>query len=1085
MITTRTTNYLVSRHGLPRRKSAPPYAQGVALHSEEIAGLSAYSWPTHAAVPWPQGTVRGRYFRLGIFEDDVEIPSQEVDAQTWDMHGVDSRWSHLHFIWNKGKDYTVRGVSRANPVPSPVHPIRVIDSASAITVETGKIKAVINKNSFALFDEIHFDPTGNGMYGKQILGGSLGPEILDNRTTFATRFDSRAKVTVEIQGPLYVVIKAEGIYQDAGKTGIDWANFTTRIHFWADQEWMRVVHNLGYREDMANHEYDRAVILMPFNFAKRFAFAADDDGGAHKGNFSTYRGADLYLHQEKHDSYRFGTDADLTAQTPRATGTRSNSCWAIQSAANKVRVECYLRNSWQEFPFEAKVGQSVMGLSMQPWHGYEAFGVLGSGAHTGEQNIHKLRYAHTGPRQRQGFPTEYVNANAFKTSGGLLLPELTYETNPAEAASSNWQGMMLRQDFYLRILRDTASSLQSFDTSNLVGYAKLVQNRPIAIPDPPHVQDSFVFGPIGTVNDGYGEIFNHVTDIIKGDYNPERGEYYGRFRSGALPHNWEPTLNRPNWHRLEYGDSHYDRIALIFWYYIATGDMELLQVARKAVKFHQCFRYVNYASTTLIPKHAIMVQWHKGLTPCAPITTDNASGRSGHTVHAYSMLVGWLIDADLDLRDAYKRWSDHASHYTNDRDRNTNNNLHEAIQQYEFFHDRRMKDPIKEMTESLISEPMSAPVVSARDWDKAWPLYLDLFGGHGVRRFFQTEATPGHWLYRQSSSFAHMALCYRVTGDRTFLERALKPLRSVVLRHIFRTSSGQYSPAFYQSSYEQPEIYKTLLHFLYYLKGAGITEIPEDDGEPGQYPVGRARLNPLEVKNRGIWIPIYNPTGAPFTLQIRFFFVHTMGVLLYAPNGNQLLPTSLSGVMEYNGMNGTRRVRESGWTEFLSEVTIPAGPAGRYDLYMGSHEAGQFLPTTAEGLLECAVIRNAVTGLIDTRNYHASLTRMYILPKTTAYEIHWTFTLEDTQNGSRIRVYDANDALIKDTYLLKDQPGHESVRVRMNGRGDPPTPWRIDCGDIYAIEASSPDAFTNRVQNLALLGPTLSDLRTMEPLIPL
>ncbi|MCZ6680563.1 MAG: hypothetical protein O7E52_25305 [Candidatus Poribacteria bacterium] len=1087
----RTTEYLLSRHGLPTAASTPPYSDGVPLQSQEIESISEYKWPTHAAVPWPEGTVHGRYFRLGIFEDNVEVPSQEIDAQTWDMHGVDLRWSHVHFVWNKGKQYTVRSMSRAIPVPSPAYPINVTDSVSTITVETGKIKAVINKDGFALFDEVHFDSTGNGRYTNQILSGSSGPEILENGKTFATRFDTNATVEVEIEGPLYVVIKAEGVYQASGEIGSDWANFTTHIHFWAGQDWIRVVHNLGYRESMATHEYDRAVIVMPFNFAERFAFAADGSGDVHKDDFSNYDGADLYLHQEKHDTYRFGTHDNLIAQRPDARGTRSNSSWAIQGSAHKVRVECYLRNGWQEFPFEAKVGRSEMGISMQPWHGYETFDALDSEMHTGEGHIHKLRYAHTGEQQRQGLPTEYVNA--FNTIDSARRQSEMFETNANDAASANWQGMMLRQDFYLRVVRDTASSVTAFDTSNLVDYAKLVQNRPIATPGPSHVQESFVFGPIGTVKDGYAEIFDYVTDIIKGDYNAERGEYYGRFRWGALPHIWNIDENRPHWHRLEYGDSHYDRIALIFWYYMATGDNALLQIARRAVKFHQCFRYINYASSVAVPDHGLMLQWHKGLTPCAGLSTDDATSHTGHTVHAYAMLVGWLIDADLDVRDGYRRWSNNAHHHTLSRDRNTNNNLHEAIQQYEFFHDRQMKDVIKAMTSSLISEPMSVPVVADRNWDRAWPLYLDLFGGEGVREFFETEATPAEWLYSQNGNFAHMALCYRVTGDKTFLERALKPLRSLNLRDIFRTNTGPYSPAFFYNIYGQPEVHKTLLHFLYYLKQAGITEIPEDDGEPGQYPIGSAVYNnSADVKARGIWIPIHNPTGNSFTLQLRVGTVaggslDAVGIFLYDPAGTELLQALAPDVTIYQEGDGTKQVRESGWVEFLREVTIPAGPGGRYDLYMGTHEAGQFLPTTAEGLLECAVIRNAYRQGTQTkeRRYHASLTRMYLLPKTTSYEIEWTFTPWHSRQGCRIRVYDANDVSILDKYLLRNTSGYESATVRMNSADAHPTPWRIDCGSTYVIEAASVSAFDNNVQNLALLGPTLSDLQIMEPLIPL
>jgi hypothetical protein len=199
-----------------------------------------------------------------------------------------------------------------------------------------------------------------------------------------------------------------------------------------------------------------------------------------------------------------------------------------------------------------------------------------------------------------------------------------------------------------------------------------------------------------------------------------------------------------------------------------------------------------------------------------------------------------------------------------------------------------------------------------------------------------------------------------------------------------------------------------------------------------------------------------------------------------------LLQSLAPDVNRFDQPDGIERFRESGWGEFLREILIPAGVPGRYDLYMGSHEAGQFLPTTAERLLECSVIRNAyrISPLVKEREYHASLTRMYLLPRTTAYRINWTFKPWDSRNGCRIRVYDATNTLVTDKYLLKNQPGHEILTLHMNGSGDPPIPWKIDCGPVYSMEAASADALNNGIQNLALLGPNLGDLYTMLPLIP-
>ena len=460
-----------------------------------------------------------------MFEDNVEIPSHELDAQTWDMHGVDARWSHLHFVWTKGRRYRVRAVSRAKPVPRPARQLKITETATRIIVDTGQLKAVINKRQFALFDELRVNPTASRTYRTRILKGSMGPEIWENGQLFATRLDQNAVVEVELHGPLYAVIKAQGAYRAGGQ---DWAAFTTRIHFWAGTEWIRVVHDLGYREDMTGHEYERAAIVMPFDVGEHFAFAADDDGSRHKGSFAAH--GELYLHQLKHDAYRFGTGAGLATGSPIATGKRSNNCWAIASTTQHVRVECHVRNGWQEFPFEAMAGPQRIGVSMQPWHGYEVFGALGGGGHASERELHKLRYAHAGASQRQGLPAEYVAA--FNAIDARTDRELT-ETSADAAAAANWQGMMLRQDFYLRIAPEPASSLAAFNTDDLPAYSALVQSRPIAVPAPQQVQESFVFGPIGTIGDGYPEVFDYVANLVKGDYNPERGAYFGRFRWGA------------------------------------------------------------------------------------------------------------------------------------------------------------------------------------------------------------------------------------------------------------------------------------------------------------------------------------------------------------------------------------------------------------------------------------------------------------------------------------------------------------------------------------------------------------------------
>ena len=173
--------------------------------------------------------------------------------------------------------------------------------------------------------------------------------------------------------------------------------------------------------------------------------------------------------------------------------------------------------------------------------------------------------------------------------------------------------------------------------------------------------------------------------------------------------------------------------------------------------------------------------------------------------------------------------------------------------------------------------------------------------------------------------------------DATFLRRALKPLRSRILRSLFHAPSGPFLAGLLRTARDQ-QIAPPLPPLP---QGGGDRSIPADD-EQGQYPIGSARWDDLgEVKDRGIRVAIDNPTGAAFTLQLRVGRVggglHLVGVRLFDPNGQELLGgvgVLAPEVTDFRETDGVLRSRPSGWDEYFREVSIPAhrASAGRYDL---------------------------------------------------------------------------------------------------------------------------------------------------------
>ncbi len=223
----------------------------------EPAGVARTMFPASGGIPFLPGTVKD-VSELVL----VDSAGKPVTAQFTKLAGYDDgsvQWALVDVVVdrlpaNGEAKFTIRkgktGLAEATP------PLKIEETADAVTVDTGAVRFVVNKARFALFDEV----TVGGR--KVVAGGAvelaqcelamqgLAPEYnrvvqypapkADGRT-FAATAGKPARVSWEYRGPLRATLRIDGDYEGGGEPTL---SYTTRITAWAGCGAVRVQHSI-------------------------------------------------------------------------------------------------------------------------------------------------------------------------------------------------------------------------------------------------------------------------------------------------------------------------------------------------------------------------------------------------------------------------------------------------------------------------------------------------------------------------------------------------------------------------------------------------------------------------------------------------------------------------------------------------------------------------------------------------------------------------------------------------------------------------------------------------------------------------
>jgi hypothetical protein len=218
---------------------------------EGVTGIDRVQEPVTVGIPFPKGML---YEKNGMPQLALE-GTKEYQFRTlarWPDGSV--RWALVDFqtdVKAGSMNKNIRVISGSGSSPGKL----AIDKGQFIQVDTGAMIAEIKKKGFSLLDSVTVN-------GREILSrDSKGISVLDeNGREYLASNDKEVRVTIEENGPVRAVIKAEGTHIGDDKRMMD---YTVRLHFYKNRSKVKVFYTLrNASRKQFEHAFIRSLDLV-------------------------------------------------------------------------------------------------------------------------------------------------------------------------------------------------------------------------------------------------------------------------------------------------------------------------------------------------------------------------------------------------------------------------------------------------------------------------------------------------------------------------------------------------------------------------------------------------------------------------------------------------------------------------------------------------------------------------------------------------------------------------------------------------------------------------------------------------------
>jgi hypothetical protein len=224
-------------------------AERIPLHVERVA----VGAPLTLGIPFPKGALdSGDHVRI-VAPDGREVPSQVTEVSSWAPADESVKWIWVFFFAGRSSDYVLefgRDVTRAPISGDRVTVFNNQRANGSAEITTGPLRIGIRQGDGGFLSRVQLDADRNGFDDGDVIadepaGRGSFVDILDG-----AGLDSSHAVVLRTSiekgsGPLHAVLRVDGEYRYARADNRP-APFVLRIHAYAGQSYIRVLHTLVY-----------------------------------------------------------------------------------------------------------------------------------------------------------------------------------------------------------------------------------------------------------------------------------------------------------------------------------------------------------------------------------------------------------------------------------------------------------------------------------------------------------------------------------------------------------------------------------------------------------------------------------------------------------------------------------------------------------------------------------------------------------------------------------------------------------------------------------------------------------------------
>ena len=726
------------------------------VHGQEIDANA--EWPITTGIPLPRATA-DTTDRFVLLEDGKAVAAQFSTRATWMPDGSQIKWMGLSFLARyqdgKPRDYRLTLLPEGRAAQPPATALKVTESPEAFTVDTGKVRFIVNRKAFAGISRA-WAVNADGSVGDPVVIGDGGPYLIDERgARYEAANDELATVELAERGPVRAVIYATGWYV-CKRNAERLCQFRTEIKASAGQAAIDVA-----QRTIITYDTDKQK-LADLGFAVRTAetarYAFGVDGKALSGEMpapvvdpKTKKAGPaptVWMLQDRWNHCRLVNAAPQAAEGAKSDG------WALASGKAGVAAVA-LRNVWQLYPKELEVARDALSVHFWPAHGAQTYTEQEELEH---RNLYKFFYCHQGRYLDLKFPQKYYEG-ARAVCGPML------EQQDVNAIAANGQGLAISNDFQLTV--QSALPPEAAARS-----AALYQRNPHAIADPAWNGRTEAEGRFAAADP---KRFANVEKALDMGYRqntttPDILAEYGMWIWPDTHNNWSPVAKLPEWHRI-WNLSHYQNVWEGWLLYLRSGSVWTLDWARNNTAHYMDVGTVNYDDPLhRLQGHIKGAMYHtKGLLPWGSPIHDQECGDDyvecgAHFINPDAFIISYLVMGDrrgLELMRAWGRSLDRVA-LPPERSREQAVTIGELFSYYTTTWDPQALVHLSDLTSEYLSQSCRA---------NGFGFYHSQY----IRRYWELTRDPAlrRWTEEAWASgiraYQVAALMYEWTGDRKYL----------------------------------------------------------------------------------------------------------------------------------------------------------------------------------------------------------------------------------------------------------------------------------------------------------------------------